>query len=129
MPATLPDRARIVVIGGGVIGASIAYHLALAGETDVFVAAMHLGAPAPNKVTYATYLGGTGIDENYGVATDGTGNAFVTGYTESADFPTLSAFGSQLGGASDGFVAKIATTDAPAAATVVLLPLLLRMSP
>jgi len=102
---------------------------ALAGETDVFVAAMHLGAPAPNKVTYATYLGGTGIDENYGVATDGTGNAFVTGYTESADFPTLSAFGSQLGGASDGFVAKIATTDAPAAATVVLLPLLLRMSP
>jgi len=37
MPATLPDRARFVVIGGGVIGASIAYHLALAGEADVVV--------------------------------------------------------------------------------------------
>ncbi len=33
----LPDRARIVVIGGGVGGASIAYHLAQRGETDVLV--------------------------------------------------------------------------------------------
>jgi len=102
---------------------------ALAGETDVFVARMHLGAPAPNKVTYATYLGGTGVDENYGVATDTAGNIFVTGYTESTDFPTLNGFGSQLGGASDGFVAKIATIDRPAAAAVVVLPLLYRMSP
>jgi glycine cleavage system aminomethyltransferase T/glycine/D-amino acid oxidase-like deaminating enzyme len=31
----LPDRARIVIIGGGVGGASIAYHLAELGETDV----------------------------------------------------------------------------------------------
>jgi glycine cleavage system aminomethyltransferase T/glycine/D-amino acid oxidase-like deaminating enzyme len=30
-----PDQARIVIIGGGVAGASIAYHLALRGETDV----------------------------------------------------------------------------------------------
>ncbi len=33
----LPERARIVIIGGGVIGASIAYHLAHLGETDVVV--------------------------------------------------------------------------------------------
>ena len=31
----LPDRARIVIVGGGVGGASIAYHLAELGETDV----------------------------------------------------------------------------------------------
>ena len=31
----LPDRARVVIIGGGVIGCSIAYHLAHAGWTDV----------------------------------------------------------------------------------------------
>ena len=34
-PSTLPSRARVVIIGGGVIGCSIAYHLAKAGETDV----------------------------------------------------------------------------------------------
>ena len=32
---TLPDRARVVVIGGGVIGTSVLYHLAEAGWTDV----------------------------------------------------------------------------------------------
>jgi glycine cleavage system aminomethyltransferase T/glycine/D-amino acid oxidase-like deaminating enzyme len=36
LPASpLPAAARIVVVGGGIVGASIAYHLALAGETDV----------------------------------------------------------------------------------------------
>jgi len=33
--ARLPAAARIVIVGGGIVGASIAYHLALAGETDV----------------------------------------------------------------------------------------------
>ncbi len=34
-PRDLPQRARIVIIGGGVGGASIAYHLAALGERDV----------------------------------------------------------------------------------------------
>ena len=36
LPASpLPDRARVVIVGGGIIGASIAYHLTRAGEKDV----------------------------------------------------------------------------------------------
>ena len=37
MTSAPPERARIVVVGGGVIGCSIAYHLAKAGERDVVV--------------------------------------------------------------------------------------------
>jgi 4-methylaminobutanoate oxidase (formaldehyde-forming) len=37
MPSSLPQRARVVVIGGGVIGCSVAYHLADMGCTDVVV--------------------------------------------------------------------------------------------
>src|SRR5271169_4054443 len=33
----MQDRARIVIIGGGAVGCSIAYHLAKAGERDVVV--------------------------------------------------------------------------------------------
>lgn len=33
----LPDRARVVVVGGGLVGASVALHLTLAGETDVLL--------------------------------------------------------------------------------------------
>ena len=35
MVTNLPNRARVVVIGGGIVGASVAYHLAHLGWTDV----------------------------------------------------------------------------------------------
>src|SRR6266568_570849 len=35
--AELPQRARVVIIGGGVIGTSVAYHLAVAGCRDVLL--------------------------------------------------------------------------------------------
>ena len=39
--STLPTRARIVIIGGGIIGCSIAYHLTAMGETDVVLLEQH----------------------------------------------------------------------------------------
>ena len=35
MEIRLPDRARVVIVGGGVVGCSVAYHLAKRGWTDV----------------------------------------------------------------------------------------------
>src|SRR5262245_29980653 len=32
---TIPERARVVIVGGGIIGTSVAYHLAHLGWTDV----------------------------------------------------------------------------------------------
>ena len=61
------------------------------------------------SVTYATFLGGTGDDEAYGIAIDSSGNAYVTGQTASVDFPTTTgvAFSTFQGGTHDGFVSKI----------------------
>src|SRR6187551_2518905 len=37
----VPDRAQVVIVGGGVIGTSIAYHLTKAGRTDVLLLERH----------------------------------------------------------------------------------------
>ena len=36
-PRPLPDRARTVVVGAGIVGTSAAFHLAELGETDILV--------------------------------------------------------------------------------------------
>jgi hypothetical protein len=54
---------------------------------DAFVAKIN---PTGQKLVYGTYLGGTGYDYAYGVALNSAGDAFVTGYTQSADFPSTS---------------------------------------
>jgi len=43
--------------------------------------------PSGNGLLYSTYFGGTGSDLAYGVAVDGSGNAYITGESGSADLP------------------------------------------
>src|SRR5262249_51744619 len=52
---------------------------------DVFVAKLN---PTGSELVYSTYLGGEGTDYGLGIAIDADGNAYVTGYTTSSDFPT-----------------------------------------
>ena len=73
--------------------------------TDVFVTKLNPNGSAPLD---STYLGGSGNDLGYGVAVDGTGNAYVTGHTQSEDFPTTpGAFDTTYAGGNDVFVTKI----------------------
>jgi hypothetical protein len=58
-------------------------------------------------LVYSTYLGGNGSDSGQGVAVDSVGNAYVTGYTTSTNFPTVNAIQPALGGGSDAFVTKV----------------------
>jgi Bacterial Ig-like domain (group 1)/Beta-propeller repeat len=59
-------------------------------------------------LVYSTYLGGSSDDNGFGIATDAAGNAYVTGFTASSNFPTASAFDTSYnGGASDVFVTKL----------------------
>ena len=57
-------------------------------------------------ITYATYLGGSGEDEAFAVAVDGSGNAYITGQTASINFPAHSGTVSSIGG-FDAFVSKL----------------------
>ena len=75
------------------------------GATDVFVTKL---SPSGSVPVYSTLLGGTGSEVGRGLALDGFGNAYVTGETDSSDFPvTLGAFRTALAGASDAFVTKL----------------------
>jgi hypothetical protein len=59
---------------------------------------------------YSTYLGGTGADAGLAVAVDKNGDAYVTGVTSSADFPTQGAGQPANRGGQDAFVAKLNST-------------------
>jgi hypothetical protein len=74
---------------------------------DGFVAKIN---PTGSALVYSTYLGGSGDDSGYQIAVDSSGNAHVTGYTASTDFPTMNPFQSVLGGGEDAFIAKINPT-------------------
>ncbi|HEV2349102.1 MAG TPA: SBBP repeat-containing protein [Terriglobia bacterium] len=63
--------------------------------------------PAGSALVYSTYLGGSGDDYANGIAVDSSGNAYVTGSTQSSDFPTASPFQAANAGGYDAFVAKI----------------------
>ena len=55
--------------------------------------------PSGTALIYSTYLGGTNADYSLGIAVDGSGNAYVTGFTISTDFPTTTgAYQTNSGG-------------------------------
>jgi hypothetical protein len=83
----------------------MAYNQTPGGTADTFVTKLdYLGNPV-----YSTFLGGAGQDLCYSIAADSGGNAYVTGYTESPDFPTTPGAYNQTfgGGESDGFITKL----------------------
>lgn len=66
--------------------------------------------PAGNALVYATYLGGNSFDSAGGIAVDGAGNAYLTGATESTDFPIVRPLQGTIrkgAGFGDAFIAKL----------------------
>ena len=59
------------------------------------------------SLVYSTYLGGDNSEIANGIAVDGSGNAYITGYTHSTDFPTLNQYQSEQA-SDDVFVTKLA---------------------
>jgi Beta-propeller repeat len=81
-------------------------------NSDVFVTKL---SAAGSPLLYSTYLGGSARDQGQGIAVDATGQAYVTGQTNSTNFPTVSPVQATNGNFFDVFVAKI-TTNVPFAA-------------
>jgi hypothetical protein len=67
--------------------------------TDVFVAKIN---PQGSALVYSTYLGGGGFDGGHGIAVDEDGNTYLTGHTNSTDFPTKNPLQPGLAGDTTG---------------------------
>jgi hypothetical protein len=76
----------------------------LGGFNDAFISKIN---SIGNSLIYSTYLGGSSDDYGNGIAVSSAGNAFVTGYTGSPNFPTKNPLQGTSGGQIDAFVSKI----------------------
>jgi len=83
-------------------------------STDAFVTKLN---SAGSALTYSTFLGGSDTDQASGIQVDSMGNAYVTGFTLSTNFPTTAgAYQTAYGGSpmfsnyGDAFVTKLNNT-------------------
>jgi hypothetical protein len=62
----------------------------LQGSADAFVSKLSFNSsPAKLTLIYSIFLGGSGFEQGISIAVDANGNAYVSGLTESSDFPTV----------------------------------------
>ncbi len=87
-------------LGGG-------WDITLNGSTDAYVVKL---SPAGAHL-WSTYLGGTGDDSGYGIAMDGSGNCYATGYTNSAGWMG-GGWDTIQNGSNDGYVVKLSPAGA-----------------
>ena len=76
------------------------------GDNDVFLAKIDTAVSGAAGLVYSTDLGGAGQDNGSGVAVDAAGAAYLTGFTLSTDYDTLSPIEGDSGG-SDVIVSKL----------------------
>jgi hypothetical protein len=83
-----------------------AYSYNFGSSSDAFVVKLNASGTA---LAYATFLGGSDSDYGYGIAVDGTGNAYITGYTYSSNFPAAlgPGYDTSHNGGWDAFVVKL----------------------
>ncbi len=79
----------------------------MVGSTNAFIAKLDL---ANGTLVYATFLGGSTDDRAMAIAIDKNGEAYVTGVTQSADFPLLNPMSSNLAAGGSAFVSKLSAS-------------------
>lgn len=110
------------------------YQTSLSGQSSAILMRINTTLPIADSLIYSTYLGGSvtqasgetypGVNFGLGVATDGNGDAFITGFTNSTNFPVRNAFLNGFQGGieevlyGDAFVSRF-DTDASGDASLV----------
>jgi uncharacterized repeat protein (TIGR01451 family) len=95
-----------------------AFQTAKAEGIDAFVTKINAAGSA---LVYSTYIGGSSDEWGSGIALDTSGNAYVTGRTDSTNFPTTSgAFRRSFSGGVDAFVLKLNATGSALAYSTYL---------
>ena len=84
-----------------------AYDRYVNGSTDAFLAKF---TPDGSALVFATYLGGNGSETAHGVAVDAQGYVYITGETESIDFPVSADAFDRVVNGTDAFVVKLGRT-------------------
>ncbi|MGD2089016.1 MAG: SBBP repeat-containing protein [Candidatus Aminicenantes bacterium] len=85
--------------------------------TNAFVTQIDTSKSGTSSLLYSTYLGGKSSDAGNGIAVDGSGFVYVTGWTYSPDFPTRNPFRTNKGDV-DAFVTKISPSQSGASSLV-----------
>ena len=86
-----------------------AFDTGLGGLQDAFVTKVDNGS----GIVWSTYLGGSGDESGYGLSLNSDGAPWVTGFTSSGDFPTVTPLDATLGGPADALVTQL-TADGTA---------------
>jgi|GEM_PF-1797883 len=116
------DNAEGIAVDGGVLGVggytdsldfptSDPLQGALAGGWDGFVSAIDLNPSG--SLVFSSYLGGSEDDYVFRIAADNE-TLYLSGSTDSTDFPTVNPFQAFLGGNADGFAGAIALNPSAA---------------
>src|ERR1051326_2162352 len=84
-----------------------AFQTTFSGSVDAFITKLN---PTGTALVYSTFLGGYNTDVGYAIAVNSAGNAYLTGYTYSYDFPTTPGALRSTNVASDAFVTELNVT-------------------
>jgi hypothetical protein len=88
-----------------------AYQGTYGGDGDAYIAHINPGLGA-KALLYASFLGGSGIDEATSMVLDPSGRIILSGYTLSSNFPvTSNAFQTSYGGNTDAFISVLDTVN------------------
>jgi Domain of unknown function DUF11/Beta-propeller repeat len=77
-------------------------------RVDTLATCSPIGNPSCIPTSTTSYLGGNGTDIGTGISIDQQGSSYLTGETNSTNFPVLNAGQGTLNGPSDAFVTKLA---------------------